>query len=746
MKLIDRMKMGLVNWALRANILTIQPFGFADMSTRTWRYHDYITNGYKLNPVVYACLNKIADALSSIPLHLASKGNRLEPDAIPSNVQPLVDLLKRPNPHQAWSEWVGLYSNMLHLAGTAPMWPVGIGTSEFAGTIRSLTAGRLYWIDPSIVTTHHTPLEITGYTVRWPSDTWQLSPEEMLVLRLTDPGDQFAGLSALSACAYSVDAHNAALKWNLGVLENSGVPAGVLTVKRKANLEPHERKQIKKEFQDEYMGSDNAGSVVVIAGEASSYQQLGQNAKDMDWSSGKLSSMREICEALGVPSSLVGDPSTRTFSNMEAAERHFYESKVVPMLAHLIGELNAFLVPMFGLADVTIEMDTSGISSLADNANEKVDRLAKSDWLTPNEKRIACGYDEHPDSDANDLYLLLKGKADTPLDDPALDAARMLLTPQLRALPAPLTLSDRLNVLFARGELVGTVPTFDAPEGSLYPTLQARAAKIGQHDAMRERHWAAYRAAINRYWAGQSARLVAKLPQIRAMTRADVQRKLVQMRADGLPPIFDPAIEAEAYIDDVANIEGGILIEFGQAAIDELVAAGLVFDDEVPAMQQWLTEGLAQRSTLINDTTAAEINEILQANVGQSHIDVGKQIEEFYRSDKMSRSRATTIARTEVGRADTMATKQGYAQTGQHLGVEIREEWLSARDGTVRSFEDGNYDHTTMDGQLSEAGYFDASPGGWAGSTSGPLLDGPAGFNINCRCALAPILPGQAKI
>lgn len=98
-------------------------------------------------------------------------------------------------------------------------------------------------------------------------------------------------------------------------------------------------------------------------------------------------------------------------------------------------------------------------------------------------------------------------------------------------------------------------------------------------------------------------------------------------------------------------------------------------------------------------------------------------IDEIMRTGEVAKSRATTIARTEVARAGTALTQA----RSQAVGV-TQYQWLTAHDGAVRP------DHRILDGKVFN----------W---DSPPISDRRTGARAhpgaiyNCRCIAAPIPP-----
>ena len=716
--------MAWFNLAVRSlGATVIMPIGDAlgVSNTRAWRFTDYVNEGYKLNPVVYACLRKLREGVASVGMGISIDGEAVQEKDLPPNAQAILKLLKRPNNYQSGTEFRKAWCDHIHLAGSSFPRGYGLGMDEFMGKPRTRKAPKLRLIRPDIVTVEHDYNEIQQYVIHYQDRKETVKPRDMINIKFTDPADEFQGVSPLEPCAYTIDTGNQLQKWNLNLLKNAGVPAGVLIVKGVKKLSAGQRDQIETDFSSRYVGANNAGKVAVLNGETADYKQLAQSHKDMDWNTTKRENMRDTCNALGVPSVLLGDKENMTYSNMEAATADFYENTIIPLCRLFGEEMGNYLFPLYGLEDAAFTPNTENISALQENEAEKITSLAEADWMTPNEKRAfmpaSMRLEPHPDPVADELYLVMPGSK-VPLQPDQLDEAEPADD------DAPVDEDNKKKKDEEKDDAKRS--TRDEPEfpTSKYQTLETRAAYLGDIYAKRAEWEPEFGEKIIEYWAGQQKRVLAKLG-LRSATR------------DALPDeIFDPKVELVRYSELVEPVQTAIVIEFGQQAMDELLADGTLFNVERPQMGRWLADNLAERSALINDTTATEIRRILLANADLPAPERAELIGKYY--TQASEGRVKNIARTEVGRADTKATLEGYSQAGEKLGRRVRAEWITARDGRVRGSGKDIYSHIVMDGVTSNDD--DVFETGQVGEVEGPLMDGPAAWVCNCRCGVAPYL------
>ena len=144
-------------------------------------------------------------------------------------------------------------------------------------------------------------------------------------------------------------------------------------------------------------------------------------------------------------------------------------------------------------------------------------------------------------------------------------------------------------------------------------------------------------------------------------------------------------------------------------------------------------EATSLTSMVISQTTGKTMKQVIEKGLLE-----GDSIEEIAQSISQSKvfgiKRSRTIARTESTKAINLASVQAY-NTAMKDGINIRKEWLSARDDVVRDT------HQELDGQIvgvnelftvPSTGQQSVSPGGF----------GEASEDINCRCTVLPIVEG----
>lgn len=661
----------------------------------TYNYNTYIRDGFHANPIIYACLDMIARTTATIRVAISVNGEILEPDKIPNDLQPLQALLTQPNPNQAWKEFIEEWSINQNVGGAAYIHGIGIGTQRLGDFERTLTDPEMWLIKPDRVKLLKDGPLVVGFRI---DSVTNRTTDEMFFTAFPTGLNDSEGLSALKAASRSGDAHSAAIRWNERLLSNSGAPSGLVAIQGMSSWTIPEREHFEEEWQKRYGGPDNVGKIAAIPADGLTYTPFAMSPKDMDWLGGKQDFMRDICAALGVPSTLLNDPNSRTYSNYKEARKALYQEKTIPDMTHWVTEFNHFIKGRFR-PGTRIVLVTDHIDVLRADQDALVTRLKTADWMTPNEKRAAMGLEDIEGGD--------------------------ILPIPFNYVPITLIAGGAGKASERSGE------TRSISKASLYQTEEQRQAAFDRHDRTRRVFEKRYEAKVSEY-LNEQVNEIAKL-LIEKATETFVRSGKHDIPDNFIQLIFDFEFEAQRYVEEFEALQIALTIEFGQAAINQLIAEGVLFDIERPALKQFIALDLAARSKLINGTTATQMQGIINTGLAENegiYVIRDRLLNQF---GDLSVARARMIAQTEVGRAATQATLEGFKQ----IGVQ-QDEWLSARDADVRDT------HIVMDGQVVNLGDDFTSPSGAAGPGPG-LLNDPA-EDIHCRCVLVPLAVGEDKI
>ena len=334
-------------------------------------YRQLVKEGYMKNIIVYRCVSLIARSLASVPLEVEEGKGRFDN-------HPLLDVLGKSN-------FLERLVTTLLLAGHAPI----VFLSEPLHLM--LLRPDYLHLDPQTKEFYYTVGDERIDLCQDMHLARKLGNPFLMMIKLPHPLNDKIGFSPLEAAALSVDQHNAVSEHNLALLQNGGRPLGALMVKTPHGipLDEKEREAFKDTLRQTYSGPKNAGRILLLEGEMS-WQEMGLSLKDLDFVEGKHITAREIAQAFGVPTMLVGVPGETTFSNYREARFHLWEDTVLPLLDLILRNLNDALSPKFNGAQIVYDIER--IPALSQKRETLWKRLESASFLTENEKREALGY------------------------------------------------------------------------------------------------------------------------------------------------------------------------------------------------------------------------------------------------------------------------------------------------------------------------------------------------------------------
>nr|WP_141746814.1 phage portal protein [Streptomyces agglomeratus] len=244
----------------------------------------------------------------------------------------------------------------------------------------------------------------------------ELSPDRVLWIRDPHPTDPFSGVTPLEAAGISVDMDHLSRLYNVTFIKNDARPGGVLAVDT-ATLSPTELDRLESRFLP---GSDYAGHLSVIgAGPGGmNYVDTAAQPRDMNYEHASANAKLEILAAFGVPESVTGNASGRTFDNAEQEELGFW---LHTELGHLELIANAFEKDAGD--DARLRYDTSTVEVL-ELPRRRWRAEAREEWnaglINIDEYRMLAGFEAYGNPHTRALWISPQ-KAPVPLvpDDAA---------------------------------------------------------------------------------------------------------------------------------------------------------------------------------------------------------------------------------------------------------------------------------------------------------------------------------------
>tara|TARA_Y100000004_G_scaffold90083_1_gene101033 strand:- start:7546 stop:9894 length:2349 start_codon:yes stop_codon:yes gene_type:complete len=370
--------------------------------TKKDSYADLAKEGYVENAVAFRCVNEIANGACSVKFVLMRGEQPLEE-------HPILTLLQRPNPTCSQSEYFRDVYSYLLLAGNSYLLSIGEEGQE-PKELHTLRPDRI-----QIKTSDGYYPEEYRYVIDgkvkaiYPVD--QLNGRsELKHIKTFHPLDDHLGLSPIMPSATDIDQHNLTNRHNAHLLVNGARPSGAVIYKPKdeigamTTLTDAQREQLRVDLRQRFEGSENSGRTMILEGDFD-YKEMGLSPKEMDFSTMKNMSARDIALTFGVPAQLVGIPDAQTYANMAEARLALYEETIIPLLQHIESDLNEWLVPMFG-DDLTLKYDIDGIPAITERRRMITDNILRAvneGVLTRNEARERLNLE--PISGGDEVYI-----------------------------------------------------------------------------------------------------------------------------------------------------------------------------------------------------------------------------------------------------------------------------------------------------------------------------------------------------
>ena len=383
-----------------------------------------VNYGRQLDPLesslVMATVNWIARTFPEAPPIISAKANDGALTRSPKH--PMVELLRRPNPH---------YSGSVLWMATLLSWTVD-GNAYWIKERNALGGGVVelwytpHWlIDPKWSMNDNTTF-ITHYEYRPGSVPIKMPVEDVVHMRYgLDPANIRKGLSPLKSLLREIWTDQEAAVFTATLLRNAGVPGLVISPKGDMVVapSPDEVLETRAYFQERTTG-DHRGEPMVMKG-PTEVDQFGFNPEQMNLRSIRQIPEERVTAVLGVPAAVVGLGTgleqTKVGATMRELRELAYENNIVPTQRLFAEELATQLLPEFEPDPTAWEFgfDLSGVRVLQEDENSRAERWVKlvaGGLATRAEGREAEGL---PILATDNVYLQPLAVIEVPVGQPA---------------------------------------------------------------------------------------------------------------------------------------------------------------------------------------------------------------------------------------------------------------------------------------------------------------------------------------
>lgn len=328
----------------------------------TWDTNTAITDGYKASTVTYACIEKRATSVASIPF-VAQKQTKDGWENLENH--PLQALLDRPNPNQTWGELMEGAIQHLDLSGNAYIHIVRAGNRP----------KELWLLDPRAIKIKAGDRENIIAFYEYKTDVMQskvqIPWQDMLHLKYSNPENQLYGISPMMASGRAIDTDKQAGIWQKSSLENRGVSDIAVVLDKDTTATQYEK--LKEIHSSNYQGASNARKTLFTTRDV---KPLGMTAVELDFSNSRGNVWVEICAAFGVPPVMIGIYENATLANIETGRKIFWRDTIIPLLNKLTTQITNQLAIDFGQG-LRVSYDTSGVDALQEGLDARIANAQK---------------------------------------------------------------------------------------------------------------------------------------------------------------------------------------------------------------------------------------------------------------------------------------------------------------------------------------------------------------------------------
>lgn len=391
------------------------------MGQARWSGHNYrqlAVEGFEYNPIVAACVTKIARAAAGIDLHLYDHTRQGDLRKIAKH--PILDLINAPNPAWSGRQFVEKVITHHQIGGNAYVLADN-GADAQPNALWVLPPERMTIVNPRgdllPDAYRYQPGAAGERTYLVNKVTGQCA---ILHLKTVNPLDEWYGLAPMAPASYAIDVFNAGQEWNKSLLQNEGRPSGALQMREgkdgsPAFLSDDAFARLKADLDSTYSGSSNAGRPLLLEG-GLEWKQMSLSARDMDHRETLLTNARFIASVYGVPEQLLNIPGSSTFANYEQAMMSFYADTVLPLLGLILEDINRWLPRLFGNEKMFLWYDEEQIPALEPRRKEKFSRINSALFMTYDEKREATGLEAYQKPETPGASSLFVPAAQVPIE------------------------------------------------------------------------------------------------------------------------------------------------------------------------------------------------------------------------------------------------------------------------------------------------------------------------------------------
>jgi len=338
--------------------------------------------GFRVNELVYTCINVRADSISEAPLRTYTDDGNEE---IAHHA--ISELLSNPCPGVSEQTFWKIVETYLGIAGFSA-WEK---ERNNRGDVIRLWPMRPDWC--SFLRGQQKPIRAIRYQP-YGLPYLDIAVEDILLFQYFDP--LYPLLKPFSPSMSALEMINTDNNMTIMIqnfLRNGNFLGGILSTENQV-LQEAEAEVYKRRWQQTHGGADKAGEIAVI-GKGLKFQTTSSSFRDMVFPEVDARSESRICMVFRVPPILIGAKvgiDRSTFANYQESRQSFYEGPISNEWKYLSGIVTDQLLPDFENEPklFVCNFETKDVKALQEDRNSQVtraDTMYKGRWATKNEAR-----------------------------------------------------------------------------------------------------------------------------------------------------------------------------------------------------------------------------------------------------------------------------------------------------------------------------------------------------------------------
>jgi len=330
-----------------------------------------ITEPARQSYLVQKCVNIISQNAPQAPLEFFqnNKNNPKDSVMVPMSA-PINQLFNNPNQTMSRYDFIAATSAYMTLYGEA-FWYLLPSVGQQVGT--SKLPAEIWVLDPRLM--KEVIDDQTGKLIGWLFKNVALTTDEVIIFKNINPYNQFRGLSPLDAAGIEIASDYKAGVYQEKFFDNGSVPAMVLQTGEDDTSTVAELRKIKKMWEQQHKGSQNASKIGVLRG-GMTLKPIGLSQMEMDFINSRKMTRDIILSTFGVPKTMAGFTEEVNRATAIEQKRLFWAETVKPQLIRISSTLtNKFLYKVD--VNLVAKFDYLQIDELQRNFEDEVNVASK---------------------------------------------------------------------------------------------------------------------------------------------------------------------------------------------------------------------------------------------------------------------------------------------------------------------------------------------------------------------------------